>query len=149
MSKIARVDHLIIILALILGVVGGIDAYSTDFSKHHQGQDLMRAAAAMYFIGWLVLVIAVVLLWPERLNLEPAQKKIFPIAAVVVLPLLFVRTLYTALGSSEIDTDHSQTFVNSPLGSWVAYLLMAFIPEVTIALVYVITGVIAPRGKSS
>lgn len=137
-------DHVVVIIAVILAVTGGTSAYSSNVAKHSKGQDHLRASAGFFVLSWIVLVATWVICRSDKASREPARQNLFFVVEIVGLPALFVRILYTVLGDATVDTDHTQVF-NAETGSWVPYLIMAFLPEVVISLSYVITAIVSSR----
>ena len=137
---------MVVIIALILAIIGGIDSYSSNASDHSKGQSLYRAGAAIFLVSWAILAISVVINWRERPNLTPLQRNLYTAATIVAVPALLVRIIDTICVSATINTDRTQVF-NSQSGSIVAYVLMSFLPEVCVAYSLVIAAIISPKQK--
>lgn len=149
-SMILTLVHPVIMVGLVLGIIGGVDrapddSGTIDQKKYERGATFSKASAALFLIAFAGILFGTVRLWKQRKYL--ATVSFFIVSCMpVVLPLLFVRILYSLLNAANMDTtghaEHSDKF-NVMTGSWVIYLFMGFVPQAGIILVYVCSGVLA------
>lgn len=154
-STILRLVHPVIIVGLVLGIVGGIDRMpdsstgNIDSAKYDKGATLSKVSAAMFVISFAAITVGVIGLWKQRKSLATVSYYIVT-SMLVILPLLFLRILYSLLNAANLDTSghtgHTSKF-NVMTGSWAIYFIMGFIPQATITVIYVGSGVFA-RMKS-
>ena len=90
--------HLVAIVALILGIVGGVYRSESDSSSVSTGAACMKAASILYL---LVLIALAVLtgLTASRMGHVPHTETKMLYASVFVLPFLLVRVIYTVASS--------------------------------------------------
>jgi hypothetical protein len=60
-----------------------------------------------------------------------------------MIPLLMVRLVFTVGVATTVGTGHTQVF-NPITGSWVLFLVLAFLPEVFVSVTYVTMGMLQP-----
>ncbi|KAH8810770.1 hypothetical protein F5884DRAFT_259932 [Xylogone sp. PMI_703] len=129
-----RLNHVLILASLILGIVGGIDVFSTSSTCRTNsdctGLALLRAAAGLSIAAWAVTVATLAYAPSQRYN--STNRRTLPRhsmpALAVALVLLMARLVYTVGVAATIDTDRTQIF-NPLTGSWVLYLCIAWLPE--------------------
>ncbi|KAL1621658.1 hypothetical protein SLS56_009128 [Neofusicoccum ribis] len=143
-SRLTRLAHLLILASLALGIVGGLDVFSTAPDPDTPGKTYMRAAAGLA-AGALLLIAAVVATnWGDARAFAGWSASLYVAVAVAVLPLLAARVAYTVGVAATVLTTRTQVF-NPLTGSWVLYLCLAWLPEVLIGYVIVIMGLVKPR----
>lgn len=148
---ILRLVHPIIICGLVLGIIGGIDCMPDSSTglinadKYDRGATFMKVSGALFLVAFAALCFGVIRLWKHRKTLATLSYYIVS-SMVVVLPLLFLRILYSVLNSaSVVATGHTghPTKYNILKGSWVIYLILGVIPQATISTIYIGSGVFA------
>ncbi|GME47337.1 hypothetical protein GTA08_BOTSDO03825 [Neofusicoccum parvum] len=145
-SRLTRLAHLLILASLALGIVGGLDVFSTTPDPDTPGKTYMRAAAGLA-AGALLLIAAVVATnWADARAFAGWSASLYVAVAVAVLPLLAARVAYTVGVAATVLTTRTQVF-NPLTGSWVLYLCLAWLPEVLIGYVIVILGLVKPRAR--
>jgi hypothetical protein len=147
-TRILRLNHFIIIASLALGIVGGLDAFSTSVNKDsiENGKLYLRIAAGLSVAAWALICLSVFIFFGERKNLSPFYQKLLPVVGGIVMPILVARLVYTVGIAVTIDTNKTQVF-NPLKGIWVLYLFLAFLPEVAISSTLVVVGIMF--GKQS
>ncbi|GLI78200.1 hypothetical protein PoHVEF18_006507 [Penicillium ochrochloron] len=148
---ILRLVHPIIICGLVLGIIGGIDRMPDSSTgmissdKYDRGATFMKVSGALFLVAFVAICFGVIKLWKHRKGLATVSYYIVS-SMVVVLPLLFLRILYSVLNSANLDTTgHAShtTKYNIMNGSWVIYLILGVIPQATIITIYIASGVFA------
>lgn len=86
-------------------------------------------------------MLSVVIFIGHRHSINPFYRKLLPIVGGLVMPILAARLVYTVGIAVTIDTTKTQVF-NPLTGSWLLYLLLAFLPEVGVSSVLVVAGLI-------
>lgn len=148
---ILRLVHPVIICGLVLGIIGGIDRMPDSSTgminadKYDRGATFMRASGALFLVAFAAICFGVIRLWKHRKSLAVVSYYIVT-SMVVVMPLLFLRILYSVLNSANLDTaGHTghTTKYNIMNGSWVIYLILGLIPQATIITIFIASGVFA------
>ena len=139
-SSMFHLIHLIIIIGLILGIVGGINA-ANDFisSGRYTPGALSKAGTALFIVAYVAIVIFVLFMSFHVSHAEKGEKRIF-IAVVISLPLLLVRIIYSSLSTFS----HDSSF-NLLTGSVTVILCVALIEEFVIVMVFEGTGLTLKR----
>lgn len=148
---ILRLVHPIILVGLVLGIIGGIDRMPESSTgvinteKYDRGATLSKVSTAMFLLSFAAISFGVVKLWKARNSLTTVSYYIFT-SMSVVLPLLFLRVLYSVLGAANLDDSkhggHTDRF-NIMNGSWAIYLILGFIPRAAIMIIYIASDVLA------
>ncbi|KAJ5983219.1 hypothetical protein N7481_005318 [Penicillium waksmanii] len=150
-SLILRLVHPVIIVGLVMGIIGGIDRMPDSSTgainpdKYDRGATLSKVSAAMFLIAFAAIVFGVMRLWKHRKSLTTVSYYIIT-GMPIILPLLFLRILYSLLNAANLDTTgHTghTTRLNIMTGSWAIYFIMGFIPQATIITMYVGGGLMA------
>jgi hypothetical protein len=144
--KLFRLNRLVIVVSLAMGIVGGLDAFSTDPTNFPNGRLYLRVAAGMSLAALVIIWLALILLWPERQYMDIFHRKTYVVLAAWVVPWLTVRVAYTMGVALTIDTNRSQVF-NPLTGSWILYLCVAWLPEIFCSISLVAVGLLW-AGKS-
>jgi hypothetical protein len=148
---ILRLVHPIIICGLVLGIIGGIDRMPDSSTgmissdKYDRGATFMKVSGALFLVAFVAICVGVIKLWKHRKGLATVSYYIVS-SMIVVLPLLFLRILYSVLNSANLaTTGHAShtTKYNIMNGSWVIYLILGVIPQATIITIYIASGVFA------
>jgi hypothetical protein len=139
--RLLRLTHLIIIASLALGIVGGLDAFSTNptADSYKNGRLYLRIAAALSCVAWGLITLSVIIFLGQRRSMNGFYQNLLPIVGGIVMPIFVARLVYTVGIAVTIDTTKTQVF-NPLTGSWVLYLLLAFLPEVAISSTLVVAG---------
>lgn len=144
-----RLVHTVIICGLVLGIIAGIDRMPdastgiTNADKYDRGATFMKVSGALFLIAFAAICFGAIGLWGQRKSV--AANSYYIVASMVaVLPLLFLRILYSVLNSANLDTTNHTghtTKYNIMSGSWVIYLVLCLIPQAAIITIYTASGV--------
>lgn len=153
LSRILRLMHLVIIVALVLGIVGGIDRAPSSSTgkinagKYDKGATLLKASAVLFLVAFLAGMYVVTTLWRHRPTIrEPSRTIVSSMAAV--LPLILVRVIYSLLIDFHLDTTGSSGHTdryNMLTGSWVIYLFLGLLSQVLVVVVCIVAGVVGGK----
>lgn len=151
-SKLLRLVHLILLAALVLSIVGGVDrAPSGSTGKvnpaaYDKGATLLKTSAILFLIAYLATIYAVKHSWATgSVACEPA-KSMFN-GMVWLLPVILVRVVYTLLIDFNLDTttsQHTDKF-NIITGSWVIYFFLGLLPQLLVVIICAVAGVVGSR----
>lgn len=129
LSQVSRLNHIVILLSLILGIVGGINAFSATSTCHTDSNcsalSLLRAAAGLSVAAWAITTLTLIWFSTSKVSRSRAS------TAFLLIPLIFLsaRLVYTVGVAATIDvTTRTQVF-NPLTGSWILYLCVAWLPE--------------------
>ncbi|KAI0449522.1 hypothetical protein F5B21DRAFT_45713 [Xylaria acuta] len=128
--RILRLVQLLVLVSLILGAVGGPSS-GTSYAKTgvYQVSTLSQAGAALTIAGFVLLVFATAVIGLNASHAEPGEKRIV-LAVALSLPFLFVRVLYSAIGTFQPNSPFSLL-----RGSIYVFLGTAVIEEIIIVLI--------------
>jgi hypothetical protein len=143
-----RLLHPVIIVALVLGIISGIDrAPSSDETlnagEFDRGARLAKASAALFVLALVGISVGAAFMFRHRRALPRIASYIITCMPVVI-PLLLLRVVYSLLAAANLDTtDHGghTTRYNVMNGSWVVYLVLGLVPQGLVLLVYTLCGV--------
>lgn len=130
-----HVVHIIILVGLILGIVGGIDAGNTFQSTgQYHPRSLNKAGTSLLIISYVLIVIFTAVIGMFIKHAEAGEKRIY-LAVVVALPILLIRIIYSALGTFSTDRKY-----NVLTGSTTLFLCVCLLEEFIIVVIYEVTG---------
>ncbi|KAH8801681.1 hypothetical protein F5884DRAFT_524141 [Xylogone sp. PMI_703] len=134
-QRLLRLIQTVIIVALVLGIVGGVNA-GNNFQKtgRFQTGSVSKAGSALFIVSFVAVVAATVLLATSISHAEAGEKRLI-LAVGLSLPLLLVRLIYSCLSTFT----HRQTF-NQLAGNVTVLLCMAILEEFIVVLIYEGTG---------
>jgi hypothetical protein len=133
--------QIIVIVALILGIVGGVDAATNYENIINAGGKalyhptiLNKVGASLFVVSYAILVGFVGITYPSIQHAEAGEKRIF-LALALSLPFILVRLVYSCLS----------TFANKPDfnildGNVTILLCVALIEEIICVIIYEATG---------
>jgi hypothetical protein len=130
-TNMLKVVELVIIVALILGIVGGVNA-SDDFVKtgvYHPGT-LSKAGTALFIVCYVAVVIVAIATSFSISHAEEGEKRLL-LAIAISLPFLLVRLIYSIMSTFT----HNKSF-NLLSGNVTVILCVALIEEFIIVVVY-------------
>ncbi|KAL2848441.1 hypothetical protein BJY01DRAFT_246452 [Aspergillus pseudoustus] len=150
-SKVAiflRLLHPVIIIALVLGIMSGTNRSpssdgSIDADKYDRGATFAKASSALFLVALFGITPGVVYLFRRRQTMQTVARYMIT-AMPVIIPLLFLRILYSVLGAANLDTTghagHTKRY-NVLTGSWAVYLVLGLIPQGVVLVAYTVCGV--------
>ena len=130
-TRLFKLVELIIMVGLILGIVGGVNA-SNDYVKTgiFIPSSLNKAGTSLFIVSYIAIVISTILLSFSVSHASHGEKRIL-FAVALSLPFLLVRLVY-----SIISTFTKNKNFNLMTGSITILLCVAFIEELIIAILF-------------
>ncbi|KAH8689097.1 hypothetical protein BGW36DRAFT_433862 [Talaromyces proteolyticus] len=162
---VLRLIHPIIVCGLVLGIYGGVKR-SPDSSTGETNADDYKSGVTFSKVSSVLFLVAIATLYGTVLLKQCHQTRskrahggfetgsFVPesMMLVLILPLLFVRVIYSLLYSfnlNMVETLSTQSVKTVPSkydpanGSWVIYLLLGLVPQVTVVTSYTIYGTLS------
>jgi hypothetical protein len=136
-SRIIQVAQLPTTIALILCIVGGTDASSSNPSDVKEGPNYIKAGVIIFFLIWLLLATLVVITIKDVSSAPKGERRIYFVVTIAI-PLLAIRLLWSLISAF----GHSRRFSVTD-GSAVVLFFMAVLEEFTIVCMYVFAGLTA------
>ena len=130
-TRILKFIELIILIALILGIVGGVNA-SDDFAttgKYVPGS-LSKAGTALFIVAYVAVVVSTVLISFSASHASHGEKRIL-FAVAAALPFLLVRLVYAIMSTFSKNKNF-----NLLAGSVTILLCVALIEELIVVLLF-------------
>lgn len=159
-----RLLHPVIMVGLVLGIVGGVDRApdsstgQVKLSDYQNGITMSKISSILFLLAIISLFGVVCLRYLRRRSqnaglpstrINSADSPVIPDAVllVLVIPLLFVRVIYTTLYSFDLDKNDTSAIskFDQAHGSWVIYLFLAFIPQIAVLTAYAGFGMLGWR----
>lgn len=136
--------QLVVIIGLILGIVGGVDASSTLAATGvYQVQSISKVSVGLFIGSFVIFVIITIATSFVISRARPGEKRI--LAAVgFSLPFLLVRLIYSA-----ISVFAGTPSFNSVTGNVTILLCMALIEELIIVITYEACGLTLQKKEVS
>lgn len=134
--------QLMALAALIIAIVGGIDANDNPASSSfHTGHELREAASILFLVLYLCEVVLVSLLFRHRNEVATGENRLV-LSALLALPFICVRVIYTVLLA--FTTDRSSVFYFENVNVYVE-AFMQFCMEAIVVLIFTVTGLVTPK----
>ena len=156
LPRLLRLIHYMILTALALGIAGGVERAPKSSneqivaSSYDQGATLLKVTSILFLISLVCITYGLVRYWAQRSVMPEPQRTLLP-AIAIAIPLLFLRVIYSMLGSFNLDTTtsvrHTTTF-NMFTGSWVVYVFLAMLPQIGVVIGYSIAGFKADKREA-
>jgi hypothetical protein len=131
--------HLIIIIGLILGIVGGTNAadsyVASGFTTYSPGA-LSKAGTAVFIVAYVLIVASAIILWFSASYGAQSERKLF-YAVILALPFILVRLVYSSLSTFS----HNKNF-NLLEGSISVLVCVALLEEFVVVVAYITVGLI-------
>jgi hypothetical protein len=134
-TSMLKFVELIILVGLILGIVGGVNA-SDDFIKTgvYLPGSFNKAGTALLIVSYVAIIIATVIAFFSISHTEAGEKRLV-VAVAVALPFLLVRLVY-----SIFSTFTHNTKFNLLEGNVTILLCVALIEEFAVVVIYESVG---------
>lgn len=134
-SRFLKLIELVITVALILGIVGGINA-SNDFTKTGKFTpgSLSKVGTGLFIACYIAIVLSTILISFSVGHASHGEKRII-FAVMLSLPFLLVRLVYSIMSTFSTDKDF-----NLLSGSIVMLLAVAAVEELVIVIIYEAVG---------
>ncbi|KAF2495123.1 hypothetical protein BU16DRAFT_617988 [Lophium mytilinum] len=147
-----RLIHLVVIVAVALGVMGGLNRAPTsngeiNKSKYDSGATYSKVSSCILLVALLGITYGLTRYWSARSIMSEPQRTLLP-AIGGAIPLLFMRVIYSLLASFTLDTSSNMNrtkIFNMFTGNIAAYILLAMLPQIGVVVLYSVTGFIAKR----
>jgi hypothetical protein len=139
-----RIVQVIVLVGLILGIKGGIDA-GNQFSQSGKFVygSLSQAAVALFIIAYVLIIMATLGLLQSTFRPEDEGEKRLLIAVAASLPFLLVRIIYSCLSTFTTNSEFSQISGNPTI-----LLVMGFVMELIVIILYEAVGLTLRRIRS-
>ena len=130
-TQFLKFIQLIVTVALILGIVGGINA-SSDFSKtgKYVPGTLSKAGTALFILAYVIIAASTILISFSASHASHGERRIL-FAVAAALPFLLVRLVYSAMSTIANNKDF-----NLISGSVTIVLCVALIEEFIIVILF-------------
>ncbi|KUJ22129.1 uncharacterized protein LY89DRAFT_394756 [Mollisia scopiformis] len=134
--RMLQLVQLIIVIGLILGIVGGIDAGNNFQStgQYHPGT-LNKAGTSLLIVSYVAIVIFTILIAFFVKHAEAGERRLF-VAVAIALPFLLVRIVYSGLSTFSRNSRY-----NILTGNTTIFLCVALIEEAIIVFIFEVMGV--------
>ncbi|KAK9431786.1 hypothetical protein V1505DRAFT_307910 [Lipomyces doorenjongii] len=132
-TKLFRLCRVALLVAIILGIVGGNDL--ADDSISQTGHTMSRVSIFL-IVGVFVVLTLFTLYFLIFAQLD-SHSRALTMSTAVALPFLLVRIIYALLNAFSSSTANK---FNDLTGDWVIYLVMGVIMEFIVVAILTITG---------
>jgi hypothetical protein len=129
-----------VVLSLILGIVGGIDAGNSFEQKHVFHPGTLNKASSIILITCCIAIVAITaLISIFKSHIEPGENRLY-LAVVLALPFLLVRLVYTGFSTFSYNPKF-----NILDGNTTIFICMALIEELIIIIIFEVAGLALRR----
>ena len=129
-----------VVLGLILGIVGSIDAGNSFEQKHVFHPGTLNKAGSIILITCYVAIVAITaLISIFKSHIEPGENRLY-LAVVLTLPFLLVRLVYTGFTTFSYNPKF-----NILDGNTTIFICMALIEEFIIIIIFEVAGLALRR----
>lgn len=144
-TRIFRLIQLVLTIAFILSIVGASRSTSSIQSTRNSAESMRKAGSILFAVSYLVIVALTAFCWMQR-DLIYYHRRSLLLCATAALPFLLVRLIYSVCSAfsgipsfnssgPEAATGSLSAF-NIITGKWELYLVMAFLMELIVVLIY-------------
>ncbi|RDW88755.1 hypothetical protein BP6252_00787 [Coleophoma cylindrospora] len=138
-TQMLQLVELVIIVALILGIVGGVQSSSGIAQGSYHPNGLNKVGIALFIASFAAIVLATIALTFSVAHADQGEKRIL-VAVAISLPFMLVRLFYSIMVTYTTD----KTF-NQLTGSVTVLLCVALIEEFIIVVIYEVVGLTLPQ----
>ena len=134
-TRILKLVELVIVVGLILGIVGGIDASNSFQSTGvYQLGTLNKAGTGLFIVSYLGIVLATILTSFSISHAEHGEKRLL-VGVAISLPFLLIRLIYSCMSTFTKNKNF-----NLLEGNVTVLLCVALIEEFIVVVVYEVIG---------
>lgn len=126
------------IIGLALGIVGGLDLYSTKPSDHSDGVIYLKASSILYLAVFLALVLVNVWTFVFQRSVKDGERRLV-FAAAITIPFFVVRILYAILSAFDRKSKYF-SLVSVANKAVVVQACMSLLMEFIIVAIMLIAG---------
>jgi len=153
-----RLLGLLATIALILSIVGGVDASSSSASDQSSGTTLRRAGSFLFLVLYVAVVLFHFWAWSWKEEISPHHRTLLA-GISCALPFLAIRLAFSVLSSfsklnltdsTSSSTSSSDTGIgrfNIVTGDWWIFLVMVLVMEYIVVGIYMLVGTLIPTQK--
>ncbi|RDW94675.1 hypothetical protein BP5796_00438 [Coleophoma crateriformis] len=138
-TRMLQLVELVILVALILGIVGGIQSSNGIAQGSYHPNALNKVGVALFIACFAVIVMATIALSFSVAHADQGEKRILA-AVAISLPFMLVRLIYSIM----VTYTTAKAF-NQLTGSVTVLLCVALIEEFIIVVIYEAVGVTLPK----
>lgn len=138
-TRVLKLVELLILVALILGIAGGIESSSSIAKGSYNPNNLVKAGIALFIISFVAIVVATIMVAFYVSHADKGEKRIF-VAVAISIPFILVRLIYSIM----VTYTHVRIF-NQLTGSPTALLCVALLEEFIVVIIYEGIGVTLPK----
>lgn len=153
--RMLRIVQILVLVGLILGIVGGSDTGSNISDAQSKGVPFVYtvpaeslASVGLFIAGFVLLVLATVLLAIQIRHAEAGEKRLL-LAVALALPFVLVRLIFAAFATFDSDNLNFRQFGGS--SQYPDYLLgMAVVMEMVAVAIFETVGLLLrqiPKGE--
>lgn len=138
-----KLIQIIGLVAIVLGIMGGIKVTDTDPSSREQGQTYMKAAVMLILLQFL---ISVAILSYSAIHLREIlddDRKLFFCASFAV-PFLFVRLLYSILAAFDSNSSIF-SLLSTSVTAVVLKACLGVAMEIIVVSLFILAGMLSPK----
>lgn len=130
--------HLPVLLGLILGVLGGTKEFNSDRATALDGFKYVKISVILYLVGWVALCLLTLYTVSKRHEIFDGEKRLL-LVAVLSLPFLFVRILYSIIAAYD-NTSSVFSITSSSNTAVIVQAIMSVLMEFIIVAMFLAAG---------
>ncbi|KAL2009787.1 hypothetical protein VTN00DRAFT_5594 [Thermoascus crustaceus] len=135
--------HLPTMAALVLAIIGGTKSFNPDIDTQNTGRMLIKVAVVLFLVVLIVLAMIALVTFSKIGHVVHGERKLV-FAAVLSLPFLFVRILYSIIAAFSSPNSKVFSLVSDTKTVVAVQALMATAEEFVVATIYLLTGLLTP-----
>jgi hypothetical protein len=134
-----RLLQLLVVLAMILGIVGGTSATSSDGT--YTPQTTSKAGSILYLVAFVLMMLVLVICCRSLSYVPPEERKI-TFAVGIAAPFILVRLIYSLIAV----LGNNNSFLPAS-GNVVIFALMSVLEEMVVVIIYLVLGFMLEKLK--
>lgn len=123
---------------LILAIIGGIDASSSDTDKVSEGSKFTKIGVILFIAALVIYTFIAISLSPKRAYLDAGERHLHS-AVLLSVPLIGLRILYSVLVVFANKPDTFSTVTNTDKVVIIEGI-MTLLPEILVEVLYLLAG---------